>query len=161
MSSGRQTPWLLIVYSGVLLLVATWQLLWLAWKFVPMHAALLAGIGVALPLETRVCIAAAQWTVRLLPFVVVSCVLLLPVVVGVGALLAVKWQSAARFVHALVACALLLALGEILLAGVAVHSIHAAYALAASDPQVQDTLRSYEEFRHRGEPVANPAPEQQ
>ena len=56
------------------------------WKYVPEQASLLAGLGVALPLPTRIAIAASSWFVRLLPFFV-----LLALPLAVVAVLAALW----------------------------------------------------------------------
>lgn len=42
------------------------------WKVIPTFAAMFAGLGAQLPLPTRICIAASNWFVRLLPFLVIG-----------------------------------------------------------------------------------------
>jgi type IV pilus assembly protein PilC len=45
------------------------------WKVIPTFAAMFAGLGAELPLPTRIVIAASNWFVRLLPFLIVFMVL--------------------------------------------------------------------------------------
>jgi len=69
--------------------VASVLLAYLLWKRVPEQAALLAGLGVTLPLPTRVVIAASNWFVRLLPLLVLAAV-----PSAVVAVLAALWLGA-------------------------------------------------------------------
>jgi hypothetical protein len=61
----------MIVNSLALLASASMTIVYL-WKVVPRWAAMFAGLGLSLPAATRLQIVAANWTVRLLPFVLAA-----------------------------------------------------------------------------------------
>ena len=64
------TVWLLLGAPTVLVLSGALYLSWLLWRYVPPHAALFEGLATPLPPEARIAIAASNWFVRLLPFLV-------------------------------------------------------------------------------------------
>jgi type IV pilus assembly protein PilC len=61
-----------LVYPIAVIAIAGLVVAVILWKVVPTFAALFAGLGAQLPLPTRIVIAASNWFVRLLPFLVVG-----------------------------------------------------------------------------------------
>jgi hypothetical protein len=102
-------------------------LAWLLWKYVPVHAAILADKGAALPLATRITIAGAFWFVRMLPFIVLGGILGWPFIAGVVvglAILCARWKPALSI---LVVAAILTSLVGIIGCAFVVLSVRMAY----------------------------------
>lgn len=70
-SRGRRWAWALLACGLLLAASAMMGLLYLLWRYVPAQAARLEELGAPLPLATRYVLAASNWFVRLLPFLVV------------------------------------------------------------------------------------------
>lgn len=153
--AGRMA-WLLVGYATLFVIVASAHLLWLLWRFVPLHAAVFEGIGIELPRATLIAVAASNWTVRLLPFMIVLGVAVAAMVAVVIALATFK-GALATVAKGLAALGLVAALADSVVCALVVHSIHAGYAVAATSPKFQQSLRAFEEFRqHHGERPAQP-----
>jgi type IV pilus assembly protein PilC len=60
-----------MVYPIAVLCIAGIVIAVILWKVIPTFAAMFEGLGATLPLPTRIVIAASNWFVRLLPFLVV------------------------------------------------------------------------------------------
>jgi hypothetical protein len=138
--TGRRSPaagWreaLLLAVSCLLAAAGALAIAGLLWRYVPAHAAAFACLGVSLPLSTRLVIVASQWTVRLLPLVIL---IGLPFVGGVVALVATmaaraKW----RVLQTLAILALAVAGAEMVACGLVFYSIRAAYHSAGCDSPV-------------------------
>ncbi|HLE21086.1 MAG TPA: type II secretion system F family protein [Vicinamibacteria bacterium] len=61
-----------LIYPAAVVSIAGLVVGVILWKVIPTFAALFAGLGAQLPLPTRLVIAASNWFVRLLPFLVVG-----------------------------------------------------------------------------------------
>jgi len=61
-----------LIYPAAVVSIAGLVVGVILWKVIPTFAALFAGLGAQLPLPTRLVIAASNWFVRLLPFMVVG-----------------------------------------------------------------------------------------
>jgi type IV pilus assembly protein PilC len=64
-----------MVYPVAVLCIAGLVIAVILWKVIPTFASMFAGLGAELPLPTRIVIAASNWFVRLLPFLVVGIIL--------------------------------------------------------------------------------------
>ncbi len=65
-----------MVYPVAVLGIAGLVIAVILWKVIPTFASMFEGLGAQLPLPTRIVIAASNWFVRLLPFLIVGIVLL-------------------------------------------------------------------------------------
>ncbi|HWW95456.1 MAG TPA: type II secretion system F family protein [Vicinamibacteria bacterium] len=65
-----------MVYPVAVLGIAGLVIAVILWKVIPTFASMFEGLGAQLPLPTRIVIAASNWFVRLLPFLVLGAVLL-------------------------------------------------------------------------------------
>jgi type IV pilus assembly protein PilC len=65
-----------MVYPIAVISIAGIVIAVILWKVIPTFASMFEGLGAELPLPTRIVIAASNWFVRLLPFLVVGIVLL-------------------------------------------------------------------------------------
>src|SRR6185295_8776455 len=63
-----------MVYPVAVIGIAGIVIAVILWKVIPTFAAMFEGLGAQLPLPTRIVIAASNWFVRLLPFLVVGIV---------------------------------------------------------------------------------------
>ena len=149
---GRSV-WLVLAYASALCFIAAAHLFWLLWKYVPVHAAVFADMGISLPRSTSIVFAVANWTIRLLPLVILVGVPLIVAVLVIASVVAAKTGTWHRMASGAVTLMLAAALVEILACGFVVHSVHAGYTVAATDARVQQDLRSFEEFRrHKASP---------
>ncbi len=64
-----------MVYPIAVISIAGIVIAVILWKVIPTFASMFAGLGAELPLPTRIVIAASNWLIRLLPFIVVFMVL--------------------------------------------------------------------------------------
>jgi type IV pilus assembly protein PilC len=64
-----------MVYPVAVLAIAGIVIAVILWKVIPTFASMFEGLGATLPLPTRIVIAASNWFVRLLPFLVVGIIL--------------------------------------------------------------------------------------
>jgi hypothetical protein len=141
--------WLTLASSVLLCGLIWFSLGWLLLRYVPLHGAMLSGLGGAIPFAARVTIGVSFWSIRLLPVAVVLCV---PVAAAVAAVLFHFRRSWVRLARAGSATAILLSLLGTLGCGFVLVSIHAVYRAAAIDPIVQVNPRAFQEFReHRSE----------
>lgn len=106
------------------LAAASGALTWLLWSHVPERLAFFAGLGVPLPLSTRLALAASNWFVRLLPLFVLA---LLPTTTTVGLLLYVlaARRGPRTAVRALTALLVGLALLELAAVALVLYGLHA------------------------------------
>src|SRR5262247_1766941 len=65
-----------MVYPVAVISIAAIVIAVILWKVIPTFASMFEGLGAELPLPTRIVIAASNWFVRLLPFLVIGIVLL-------------------------------------------------------------------------------------
>ena len=139
----------------------TVHFLWLVVKYVPLHAAALRGLGAPLPATTRICIEGALWTVRILPFLIVSAaVVLLPGVVAFGVYIATTRRSLdPGLLRGVAALALAVTFVGCLASAFVVHAMHSPYRAIAVDPEYQKSVNAYREWReNRPAPPCEPPP---
>jgi len=154
MTRTGRAAWLLLGYSSGFVIGASAHLLWLLWRYVPLHAAVFEGMGIEIPGTTRMVVATSIWVVRLLPFMVI---LSIPVAGVVAAAIVVIGTKAGMpaVARSLATLGLVVALGESAASAFVVHAIHAAYRQAATDPGFQQSLQAFQEFRkQQGTPKA-------
>ncbi len=145
-ATAEETPgvigWITLVCTALLCAEVLGGFAWLLWRYVPVHAALLEGLGLPLPPSTRISIAASSWFVRGLPFVVVGSIFVGPVILAGATVLMIALEPWWRATRAFMALGLVLATLGVAGSGFVVFSMHAAYREAAANPRLQEYLRS-------------------
>ena len=131
--------WLLLAAPTVLVLGSALYLSWLLWRYVPPHAALFEGLGTPLPTDARIAIAASNWFVRVLPFVVLLGLALARLVLMPLAVRA--FDGGHRWAIGVVV-AILSVLGVATLGGSALvlHGMETACSQASADPRFREEL---------------------
>jgi hypothetical protein len=140
--------WLLAGIAILFGLASLFELLWLLWKFVPLHAAVFEGMGLALPSISRLAIILSNWCVRLLPIIFVSCVLVSPIIFAFVALAGAKFGIRAVS-GILTTIGLGIAIAALCGSSIVVYGIQAGYYEAATNPDFQKNLRACEEWRQQ------------
>jgi len=149
--AGRSV-WLLLAYTVIFGAAASGHLSWLLWRYVPLHVGVFAGIGIDLPRSTLVTVAASNWFVRLLPFLVL---LFVPIggLFATAVVVAAASRRAGWIIKGVATFGLLICLAESVACAFVVHSVQAAYSAAATDARLQEYLRAFE-----AHPKQQPAP---
>jgi hypothetical protein len=142
----RAMRWWIAACSVALVVILTGQLLWLAYRFVPMHAAVFEGMGMELPLDARIVIAAANWVIRMVPFLVLAGVPLGGLAI-VGVAIVAPKVPMRTVVGAVTGVGLTIALAQCSTSAFVVHAIHSVYAKAATSKEYQQSLREIDECR--------------
>jgi len=153
--AGR-SAWLLLAYATVLVAVASGHLAWLLWRYVPLHAAIFAGMGINLPGSTVLVVRTSTWFVRLLPFLVLLLVPISGMLVTTLLIAATNARRAASLVKGVATVGLLVALVEAVACAGIVHAVHAAYSVGATDAKFQEGLRAFEAYRRQQQSPAAP-----
>jgi hypothetical protein len=136
--------WATLLGASVLVTLIGWMWLgWLLWRYVPLHAALFAGLSTPPPRLTAAVIELSMWFVRLLPFLLLAVILL-------GSRLMVplylratreRDRGATRTLLTLLACAGLTAFGG----GVIVlHAMRTGCVAMVANPSYQSELKGLE-----------------
>jgi type II secretory pathway component PulF len=131
----------LIALGGAALLV------WLLWRWVPLHAALFAGLTVDVPRNTQLVMAASKWFVRLVPLLIIL-VLVLASLVARPLFLRMTGASDRWAVRALAGILSLVALLELGASAFVVREIRAGCSSGSADSRFREELAS---FRTAGE----------
>ncbi len=151
--TGSETPgvagWITLLCGGALCAGVSVAIVWLLWSYVPVHAALFEGLGLPLPLSTRISIAASNWFVRMLPFGVVGSFFVVPLGLAGATILMIALEPWWRAARVFLAVGLVMATLGSAGGGFVVFSIHAAYREATTNPRVQENLRACQEARER------------
>jgi hypothetical protein len=147
----QSSGWLALALTALLVLVTWSEVVWLLWRYVPAHAAMLAGLGLPLSMPARVVIVLAMWFIRLLPLVLLALLMAGPGLVAVAVAVGFRVQSKRRFVGWLISVGLLGALTATLASGFVVASLYGVYRAAARAPQVEERVRAPRECA--GEPA--------
>jgi type II secretory pathway component PulF len=129
----------LLAVATVLVITAAAYLSWLLWRYVPPHAALFEALGVSLPSDTRIAVAASNWFVRLVPFLLLLAIVLTRLVLVPLAIRGV--QKGERWAVSLVAGFLfLVTFAELGAAVFVLRSLRAGCANAAANPRYGEEL---------------------
>jgi hypothetical protein len=135
---GGWSELLLLGFALAAWAVSSVHLAWLLWKFIPLHCAVFEGMGVPLPLETRIAVAASNHFVRLLPFAVLVSPVLLAGLAAAAGLAAWRLQLTTRAVRrGLVVLALAGASAMVLASFAIVHAVQSVYDRAPLAPAVR------------------------
>lgn len=157
--SAEPGRWWFGLCAFLLVAFATLQLVWLLYRYVPLHMAFADGMGMTAPLSARIALAAGNWLVRLLPFLVMAAVPLGAILIVLLAILGQRSRvRTATLVHWLSVAGLLLALAEFLAATLIVYSVHQIHEKASTSKQYQQTLADFDEWR-RAKKIQTPTPQ--
>ena len=141
-----RASWLLLGYATAFACAASAHLLWLLWRYVPLHAAFFEGLAVPLPHSTELALGAAMWMIRLLPLLILLGLPLTVAIVVTSVVVAPK-VGVRAVVKALTGLAFLAATIMSLASVFVVHAVHAGYQQAATNPRVQEGLKAFGEFQ--------------
>ena len=145
-SNKTRARWLLLGYATTFACAASAHLVWLLWRYVPIHAALFEGLGMPLPRSTELAVGAAMWLIRLLPFLILLGIPVALALVVTSVVVAPK-VGVPTVVKALTGLAFLAATMVSLASVFVVHAMHAGYQEAATNEQVQENLKAFGEFQ--------------
>ncbi len=127
----------LIAVGGAALLA------WLLWRWVPLHAALFAGLSVDLPRNTQLVMAASNWFVRLVPLLIILVLVFASLVVR-PLFVRTRGTSERWAVRALAGVLSLVALLELGASAFVVREIRAGCARGSADSRFQEELASFQ-----------------
>ena len=148
--AATRATWALLAFSMLFSGAAAVQLLWLLWRYVPLHAAVFVSLGIEPPSNTIWAIAASNWIIRFAPFVIIF-----GGPIALSTLIAIVlhglYRNPVRLLQVLAALGLALGSAESVASALVVRAIDAAYEVPGAGEPFLERLRAFDEYRKKQE----------